>query len=356
MKIFVVGMICAVLLFGCSKNSIISSDALQSWQFLSTLQTASGYNTAIAVDNTGIVYAAYSDDTMGGKITVQKYQNGSWSVVGAKGFSTYSASNVTLQIVNGIPYVGYSSGSNGATVEKYDNNAWSVVGSAGFTPGRADNFTMTSEGTTLYVAFQDSPNANKLTVMKYDGSWQVVGSNGISDGIVGGISITVSGGVIFVGYSDQFDNNKLTVKQYNGSWTTLTDAGTGSISSVSLAVNGGVLYAAHNDNDDSEKAHVIRYVSNAWSNVGTATGFTSNYTRELTVRFYNNNPYLAFISDEIGKGPSVMMFDGSVWSSVGSNILCEYIASDTDMIISNGSIYVIYAEEDNDYRISVKKY
>lgn len=355
MKYFIMVCVIIVATMGCSKSSGTGPEDGRSWTLMSALQTATGYDPAVAVYG-GVVYVAYSDSANSAKLTVQKYENGAWSVVGTRGFSSNSASNVQICVINGIPYVGYSSGSLGATVYKYESSAWSLVGADGFTPGRADNFTMVCEGTTLYVAFQDAANSNKLTVMKYDGSWQTVGSNGISDGVVGVISLAVQGGVIYAGYCDQSASNKLTVKKYDGTWTTLTDLGTGQISNLSLAMNGSILYAAFDDSNNSNKASVAQFSGTSWSYVGPSTGFTETYASDVKLCFYDGVPYVVYISDTIGQGPSVMYYTDSLWSHVGSNPLCSYMASNCDLTIANGTLYVTYSEEDNSWRVSVQKY
>jgi hypothetical protein len=56
---------------------------------------------------------------------------------------------------------------------------------------------------TLYVAYDDVANGDKLTVMTYDGSnWSVLGSAGVSLGGAWSVSLYVYNGIPYVAYSD----------------------------------------------------------------------------------------------------------------------------------------------------------
>ncbi|GAP69290.1 hypothetical protein BA6E_10932 [Bacteroidales bacterium 6E] len=54
-------------------------------------------------------------------------------------------------------------------VMKYSNNAWGRVGQANFSPGKAVNLQFDISNGTPWVAFMDAANGNKATVMRYSG-------------------------------------------------------------------------------------------------------------------------------------------------------------------------------------------
>ncbi len=68
----------------------------------------------------GTPYLAYSDSSVSGKAVVKKYASGTWSLVGAKGFSADTANFLQVKVVGGTPYVAFQDGATGkATVMKY---------------------------------------------------------------------------------------------------------------------------------------------------------------------------------------------------------------------------------------------
>jgi len=75
----------------------------------------------IALDSTGAPFVAYYDVTLGGKLTIQKFAAGSWTVVGTPGFSAGITEFHSLAFdTTGTPFVAYSDSGNGnrATVQK----------------------------------------------------------------------------------------------------------------------------------------------------------------------------------------------------------------------------------------------
>ena len=96
---------------------------------------------------------------------------GSWSPVGAAGFSAGMADYTSLALgATGTPYVAYSDGGNSCkvTVQKFDGTSWGPVGTAGFSAGTANYVSLALGATdTPYVAYKDGGNSNKATVQKF---------------------------------------------------------------------------------------------------------------------------------------------------------------------------------------------
>jgi len=71
--------------------------------------------------------------------------------------------------------------------------SWQIVGSEGFSASEADNECMAIDTNgTPYIVYTDAGNANKATVMKYNGTaWVTVGSAGFSEGIANFTSIAI---------------------------------------------------------------------------------------------------------------------------------------------------------------------
>jgi hypothetical protein len=92
------------------------------------------------------------------------------------------------------------------------------VGTAGFSAGKTDTPSLAfSPSGDPYVAFKDSANSAKATVMKFDGiSWVIVGAAGFSAGLADYTSLAISpSGEPFVAYMDGGNSYKATVMKYD---------------------------------------------------------------------------------------------------------------------------------------------
>ncbi|MBL8858825.1 MAG: hypothetical protein JNL28_09995 [Planctomycetes bacterium] len=187
----------------------------------------------IAVASNGTIYAAYNDNSYPdaanvGKASVRQFNpaNATWEYVGAPGFTTYGASNLTLALDRtGTPWIAYYryhslievwrfDGTNwikapgsptGADVPTVDTeewrqwlslqfdsqnrpyiayqlyyqggraavrrligNDWSLVGQWGFTPGAADYLSMVVDAQDVpWVAYRDGVHGQRASVMRF---------------------------------------------------------------------------------------------------------------------------------------------------------------------------------------------
>ncbi len=121
----------------------------------------------------------------------------SWQNVGSAGFSAGSVSYTSLAFNGSTPYVAYedSTDSNKATVMKFDGSNWVTVGTDGFSAGTAYYTSLAFDGGTPYLAYGDGGNGIKTTVMKFDGSnWVTVGSAGFARDVYYSFSLVFDGG------------------------------------------------------------------------------------------------------------------------------------------------------------------
>ncbi|MCD9025805.1 S-layer homology domain-containing protein [Cohnella silvisoli] len=184
--------------------------------------TASASDISLYVNDSGYPVVAYRDGASGNKVTVKTIYD-VWTTIGSPGFSTNAASDISLDVDNGVFYVAYRDEANGLTVMKYDESAgsgWVPVGSADFTGGPASYVSLDVDNGIPYVAYQDGLTAdNKATVMKFDGSagtgWVPVGSPRFSAGVTYFTSLDVVNGIPYVAYMDAGNDNKATVMTYS---------------------------------------------------------------------------------------------------------------------------------------------
>lgn len=229
-----------------------------------------------------------------------------WTNVGNAGFSADNANFTSLKVFNGIPYVAYmdSGNNNKATLMKYDanNGGWQPVGTAGFTAGYADltSLFITPDGTP-YVAFRDGSLNYRVSVMKYQepGGWQLVGNPGFSGESANDITVIVDNGIPYVACRDNSTLNRATVKKYDSgtnTWLTLGNpAGfsVGCAASLSLAVLEGIPYVAYSDlapPPNNCKVTVQSYDSslNTWLPVGTS-GLESAFSQYVALNSYSDS-------------------------------------------------------------------
>ena len=263
-----------------------------------------------------------------------RYSGVFWTLVGLAGFSAGRADSTCLvfQPSTNAPHVAYVDYGNGnrATVMAYDGSAWSAVGSAGFTSnavyGTSMSLAFSPSTSQPYVAFSDSGNSNKATVMAYDGScWAAVGSPGFSadTAVQVVIAFNPSTNAPYVAYQDlNCGSNQVTVMAYAASaWSTVGSAcfTADQADWISLAFQPGTAlpYIAYQDASVSGHASVMRYDSGSsnWVMVGSP-GFASPSgatSESLAFQPISSQPFLAFQESTVttwnGSGPA--------WDGVG---------------------------------------
>lgn len=290
-----------------------------------------------------------------------------WATEGSAGFSASNANDTSLAIgPAGTPYVAYSDTANSdkATVMKYDGSAWTTVGSAGFSAGGA-YYTLLAfapDGTP-YVAYQDATNSSKTTVMEYDGSaWVTVGSAGFSAGAAYTLSFAFApDSTPYLAYMDSGNGARATVMKYDGSaWVTVGSAGfsAGIAANTSLTFGpDGTPYVAYKDGGNSSKATVMQYDGSAWVSVGSA-GFSVGAVSYVSLAFApDGTPYVAYEDYGTSNKATVMLYSGGTWSVVGSAGFSASDAGYTSLSFApDGTPYVAFEDGAYTGKATVMKY
>ncbi len=291
------------------------------WSRLDAVSTNSASDIDMAIDSSDNVYVLFGDYTQAYKTTVKKfYKNGSyWETVGNAGFSEgsiNSSSTIATAIDgNNIPYAAYrdSSHSNKATVMKFNSadNNWSVVGTAGFSEGGVYNVDIVLDSNNIpYVAYQDEENSNEVTVMKFTGTWGMVGYAGFSN-FASYVELAIdSNDVPYVVYGDAFDT--VSVMKFDAlSWVY--------VGPEDISTNGMANYASLALDDD-------------------------------------DTPYVSFADGSDNYKATVMKFAGANWFNVGTVGFSDGFVVDTDIAISDKSIYVLYDDESVEHNLTAMKF
>jgi hypothetical protein len=294
------------------------------------------------------------DGVLAGGFTITDVQN-AWHQVGAAGFTGGAASFVSIKVNGGTPYVAFKDSANGdkASVMKFNGNAWEYVGGAGFSAGVVNYPSLSIDQDILYVAFQDANQSGKASVMKFNGnSWEYVGSAGISAGYATYTSLFVASGTPYLAFTDATRQGRAVVVKYDaGNWVPVGNAfpATGDAVYTSLYVNGGVPYVAFNNlGADSGKISVYKYPGlTGWEAVG-ATGFSSWSALFINLVFNNGTPYVSFIdSDSVAPTshpPRAMKYDGSNWINAGGNVLSPNNAQYSSLAFDNAVAYSAFLD------------
>jgi hypothetical protein len=199
------------------------------WILLGSGPVGKGVFPSLVVHR-NIPYVFYHTDA--GELEVLKFNGKSWQVLGGKPFST-----------NGIPYTWRGLFVDGndhvycgfrdqrtkqAYVEEYDGKNWITLGRGPASNGGTGNGSLAIDNGVVYLAYIDTENGDKATVIKYDaaGVWEPVGSKDFTGGTANFLSLAVLQGVPYLAYQDHSKLDKSTVMGYeNGAWEMIGNAG-----------------------------------------------------------------------------------------------------------------------------------
>lgn len=280
--------------------------------------------------------------------------NQNWAFVGAPNFSGDRGTDVALYIDDGTLYVAYiDMSTEKITVKRYENGSWQTVGQAGFTGkafiGGYENVSLYVNAGIPYVAYSDMDNSCEITIMKYDAGWQQVGST-LGQGLYPSLGFFEN--KPYVAYSDYSTTPSGTSVQKfdNGSWNYVGSAGFSHEVSQSphytkLCISGGELYVAFTDVLEG-RPYVMKYnnSSDSWDVSWEYSGDPyKNYTTDDV--FISSDGTDVYFGHYHREGRETLVYkkvtSGIIWARITENIqtdingLCVYdsipyvIASDT---------------------------
>lgn len=281
-----------------------------------------------------------------------------WQTVGTTGFSAGSAQYLNLAVDNGTPYVAYKDGGNAekCTVMKFDGSSWVNVGPAGFTTGIARDQSLVVVDGKPYVSFGDNDNSNKARVMTYNGtSWELVGDF-VSNATTYGTSMAIHDSIIYV--ASVGGGNAYLYKYQDSLWSQVSfyPASMGGAQDIDLAIHpsNGTPYVTYRDNYNGGKISVVKpNSSGGWDNIGPL-GFSTNQVRTPKIIFKDDVPHVAYRDVSTDK-ITVMKYDGG-WSVVGSSGFSAGSIISPSLAIHDGKATVAYSDAVNDDGATVMYY
>lgn len=317
-------------------------------------------------DSSGNIYYAYADSSDSNKGKLMKFDGESWNLI--KTVTTINSVDPSLAIdSNDVLYFAYRI-SGGVSVEKYESGSWSQVGDANIYPGtctmKSLRLAVDTNDDSLYLGFVDGNNANKLTVMNFDGIvWDFVGGEGVSNydlyiASSRNLNLYARSGVLYAGYlaNNDTDDRQIQLMKYeSGSWSFLGDPFAEGIGDYMHAMldSSNNFYVVYEDTFSRVK--VAKYDS-AWSDVGgvLSDGNSGFLTGAISS---NDEPYAFYRYWTTSAQAVVKKYEDGSWIDVGEMGFNEASFSYPVMKLDVNDIpYVFYRDYGNDYKATMKKY
>ena len=252
-----------------------------------------------------------------------------WTFRGQPEFASNASNNGTIAIdPNGLPWVAYSDSDNGdrLSVQHFDGSSWSAVGAVALSTGSANSISLAIDSLGFpYVAFLDGGNSGAATVLHWNGtSWSGIGAAGFTTSATFSMRMVLDAGdKPYVSYHDSSDQGY--VMHWTGSsWATVGPSFTAQTygPAMPLAIDrrssSAKPYIAFRDCNNSCKVTVLHWDGTNWSPVGSA-GFTSNQVLAVAMALDSSGlPYVAYGDLSLNGRGTVSHWVGSAWSLVGT--------------------------------------
>jgi len=335
------------------------------WKYVGAPGFSSGIasHTSLTFHDDGMPYVAFSDATVANKLTVMRLQNGSWSAVGAPGFTEAPVMDVATTSCAGSLYVGYRllkvpSPYDAGFVVRLDGGTWVPVGGQlGGTGARAYRLTLACTPTGPVAAWSAYENG-ALSVARLDGDvWTLMGGDhGLAANAGVGLAIDAQGKP-HVGFASANDDNRAAVRRFDESSTTplgpalLTTQAT---SWATLAFAGPKPVFAFLD---MQGLQLHAYVEDAWKPLATgvlpAEGVSAN--TPLLVSSSSGETFLfarTSTPDGANRG-AVLKLVGEALVPIHQAVFSPHSVAFPSLAVSEGQPFVAFQDWAHDKRLSV---
>jgi hypothetical protein len=370
----------ACSLFGCGSlnptpaTTTTTTTLPKTWQIVGSAGFTGSANVneaAIATDDSGQPFVAFSDGTTNPLPSVMEFTGGTWETAGTRGFNglvsgsgnVYNAGSLSLAVFNNVPYVAFHAASQ-IQAASFSGTAWNSIG---FPSLADDNYpALFANNSGVYCAYQSNTTtqANLKKLVSNTTTWGPFGTLNFSAGDARYLSLFVDGSTPYLAYSDFARGQRLTVAKYNSAADNFTflgsegGASTGTVSWPALAVTGGTPYVAFLD---SGEVVVQQFNGSVWNRLGGTVssgqaGFPSLY-------IYNGIPYVAFADASASNEATVMKLNGASWEAVGpagfsADPMILSSAETVSLTVSPGGVpfVAIRGQSNGTSRLTVYKY
>ncbi len=316
------------------------------------------YKPAIASDNNGVQYVAFTDGEHNAKISVKRFVNDHWTYLGVPGFSAGKADLVEIATDNlNRVYVAYQDYANNRklTVQFYNGFSWSVIGTLGLGNDTVIALDLAVDNSTNRPLVYLKDSVNVATVMEFDGNnWNVLGASNFVGMQIYEARLSSYNGTPYMVYTT-YGPNTLGVKYFNGTaWTTLGNVPssfTNSYWASAITIdNNNIPHVAFIDGSASSQLSVMYLNAGTWNYLGSP-GIVSYTGWYVDLAFdQSNNAYVAF--SKTGTRAEIVKYNGISW-----NLASSYYTPNNVYITSQyayyrgmtldkltGHLYMLYTE------------
>ena len=307
-----------------------------------------GYRNAVRYNATGDLYTVLQDASNGYKVTVQKQNGASWSIVGTAGFSTYNVYEPTIAVnqANGDVYVAYIENTSGSlyklSCNKFNGTSWVEVGTPEFLstgPTGKPGMTIDNNGNPVIV----TPFWGGFYVYQYSGAiW-----NNLTTGATQSYVSTTPLDIVYTwgDHGAESKNNYFPFADSNGDiYIAVSSAGT--------IING---------------VSVFKYSAGTWTKLGSNLPGGSYGAFQRVVKAPDGTLYVAYSQTSTYNSICkiyVHKWNGTSWADItngGTQIFNSTYSNfnnfSFDIAFDSNSIpYVLYQNTGIDFRAYVKKY
>lgn len=283
-------------------------------------------------------YAFISGSSDGRNLTVMKYVNDTWAVVGNQDITGATAvGHVAIAIsASGIPHVAYAEYESPKTVKviKFENQSWVEYSEptymeAGAPMGFA--IVMEAESPIIGMGNYAGDDSGELRVLQHNGQgWDTLGAGPVSnDSYIRNVKFFSYSGDLYVAYRQSYQEPRMIyVKKYdagNDAWAVVgggpvwTNNDDCESFSAALDPTDGTLYVA----TDTESKNWLTvkscaYNGNTWSVVGSTAFARFHGSHAMTVA--EGTPYIAYGRYSLTTGANrfamARRFNGTSWEKV----------------------------------------
>jgi len=337
----------------------------RSWQAVGELgfSAKEAYQFSLAADQ-GVVWAAYRDSAAGNRLTVQRYSDCQWKVVGSAGMSAGEI-NIppSISLYEGNAWVAYADASLWDTVivKQYGGAGWLAVGGPNSLGKPTNELSLMVVNGLPYVAMARSDKFYRPSVMRFNTvQWEPLGDEFLSEVGTQAIDLFLYEGFVGVAFSDGNQGGAATARQYDAQdkkWVAVGADGftPGEARPLSMASGGGVVWAAYSDAEAESKVSVMKFDGDSWQQVGKA-GFSEDAVKSVSIGAdYNGIPFLAY--ESVPGKAEIVTFDGKDWLPVGDAAAYMYLADEPVLHVApDGTVYLAFSDQAAGGKLSVIQY
>ena len=306
----------------------------KSWRKLGSIMDEMGYDGSVAAGKDG-VYVAYSLKA-NNLLKVMKYAGEEWTEVGKIG-KLGSNPKIAVASDNSV-YVAFNDADNKNKyyLHRYKNGNWETMGASYITAGGGSWARLTLDAQNVpYVSWVDFFAGNKMYVSKLVGEmWLQVGNEPVSNEILIGkncqdVAVDANGN-IYLAYSSK-ETEQLVVYRHNGAeWQLLGDnVANGTVKGIDVAIDSEQnFYIAYADGAFEDKVSVIKYDGTEWSYVGSR-GFTESKTDSyMAMTLHNDSPCVVYTDVAMGSKASAKYYKLENYFYPPVGVVAETISGD----------------------------